>query len=65
MHGCASWILKAAPGERSWFNPNAARKGGGLGFYLPMSMQDLLQITGHYTIIGLYGLNLNVWREVI
>ena len=28
MPGCASWILEAAPGERSWLNPNAAGKGG-------------------------------------
>ena len=28
MPGCASWILEAAPGERSWINPNAAGKGG-------------------------------------
>ena len=26
MHGYASWILEAAPGERSWINPNAAGK---------------------------------------
>ena len=24
----ANWILEAAPGERSWLNPNAAGKGG-------------------------------------
>ena len=29
MPGCASWILEAAPGERSWLNPNAEGKGGG------------------------------------
>lgn len=28
MPGYASWILEAAPGERSWLNPNAAEKGG-------------------------------------
>jgi exonuclease III len=28
MPGCVSWILEAAPGERSWINPNAAGKGG-------------------------------------
>lgn len=28
MPGCASWILEAAPGEKSWINPNAAGKGG-------------------------------------
>ena len=28
MPGCVSWILEAAPGERSWLNPNAAGKGG-------------------------------------
>ena len=28
MLGCASWILEAAPGERSWLNPNAAGKWG-------------------------------------
>ena len=28
MPGCSSWILEAAPGERSWLNPNAAGKGG-------------------------------------
>lgn len=28
MPGCANWILKATPGERSWLNPNAAGKGG-------------------------------------
>ena len=27
MPGCASWILEAAPGEKSWLNPNAAGKG--------------------------------------
>ena len=28
MPGCASWILEAALGERSWINPNTAGKGG-------------------------------------
>lgn len=28
MPGYASWILEAAPGERSWLNPNATGKGG-------------------------------------
>lgn len=28
MCGCVSWILEVAPGERSWFNPYAACKGG-------------------------------------
>ena len=28
MSGCSSWFLQAAPGERSWLNPNAAGKGG-------------------------------------
>ena len=28
MPRCASWILEAAPEERSWLNPNAARIGG-------------------------------------
>ena len=28
MPGYASWILEAAPGEKSWLNPNAAGKGG-------------------------------------
>ena len=28
MRGCASWILKAGPDERSWANPNATDKGG-------------------------------------
>ena len=28
MLGCASWILEAAPGERSWLHPDAAGKGG-------------------------------------
>ena len=28
MHGYASWILEAAPGEKSWINPNAAGKRG-------------------------------------
>ena len=28
MPGCFSWILEAAPGERSRLNPNAAGKGG-------------------------------------
>ena len=28
MPGCASWILEAVPGEKSWLNPNAAGKGG-------------------------------------
>ena len=32
MLGCASWVLEAAPGERSWFNSNTASKGGvGIG----------------------------------
>ena len=26
MPGCSSWILEAAPGEKSWLNPNAAGK---------------------------------------
>lgn len=28
MPDCASWILEAVPGMRSWLNPNAAGKGG-------------------------------------
>ena len=28
MPGYASWVLEAAPGERSWLNSNAAGKGG-------------------------------------
>lgn len=28
MPSCASWVLEAAPGERSWINPNVAGKGG-------------------------------------
>lgn len=28
MTGCASWILEAALGKRSWIDPNAASKGG-------------------------------------
>ena len=28
MPGGANWILEADPGERSWFNPNAAGKAG-------------------------------------
>ena len=27
LPGCGSWILEAAPGEKSWINPNAAGKG--------------------------------------
>ena len=27
MPGCARWILEAAPGKKSWINPNAAGKG--------------------------------------
>ena len=26
IYGYASWVLNAAPGERSWLNPNAAGK---------------------------------------
>lgn len=26
--GCASWVLEAAPGEKSRINPNAAGRGG-------------------------------------
>ena len=28
LSGCASQIIEAAPGERSWLNPNAAGNGG-------------------------------------
>ena len=28
MSGCASWILKATPGEKNWINPDAAEKEG-------------------------------------
>ena len=28
MSGCASWMLEAALGEKSWINPNAEGKGG-------------------------------------
>jgi hypothetical protein len=28
MLGCASWVLEAAPGEKSWANPDAAGKRG-------------------------------------
>ena len=27
MLGCASWVLEAALGERSWIYPNATNKG--------------------------------------
>ena len=28
MLGCASWVLEATPGEKSWIDPNATGKGG-------------------------------------
>ena len=28
MHGYTSWILEAAPDERSWLKPNVVGKGG-------------------------------------
>ena len=44
MPGCASWILEAAPGERSWLNPDAAGKGG-VGILLAQKYAKL--VTDH------------------
>ena len=43
----ASWILEAAPGERSWLNPNAAGKGG-VGIILAQKYAKL--VTTHGTL---------------
>ena len=47
MLGCASWIWEAAPGERSWINPNAAGKGG-VGILLAHKYARL--VTKHGTL---------------
>ena len=45
MPGYASWILEAAPGERSWLNPNAAGKGG-VGIILAQKYAKLVTTHG-------------------
>ena len=45
MSGCASWVLEVAPGERSWINPNAVRKGG-VGILLANKYARLVTATG-------------------
>ena len=45
MPGCASWILEAALGKRSWLNPNAAGKGG-VGILLANKYARLVTATG-------------------
>lgn len=45
MSGCASWILEAAPGERSWFNPNAAGKEG-VGILIARKYAKLITLHG-------------------
>jgi hypothetical protein len=45
MPGCASWVLEAAPGERSWLNPNAAGKRC-VGILLANKYARLVTATG-------------------
>ena len=45
MPECASRVLEAAPGERSWLNPNAAGKGG-VGILLANKYAKLVTATG-------------------
>ena len=45
MPGYASWVLEAAPGERSWLNPNAAGKGG-VGIILAQKYAKLVTTHG-------------------
>lgn len=40
-----SWILAAAPGERSWINPNVARKGG-VGIIIASKFTKLVTMHG-------------------
>ena len=42
--GYVSWILEAAPGERSWLNPSAVGKGG-VGIILAQKYAKL--VTSH------------------
>lgn len=57
MPGYASWVLPAAPGERSWLNPNAAGKGG-VGNFLVHKYARL--VTKH----GLLYENKVIWIKV-
>lgn len=43
--GCASWVLEAAPGKRSWLNPNATGKGR-VGILLANKYAKLVMATG-------------------
>lgn len=45
MAGTTSWIPEAAPGERSWINPNAAGKGG-VGIILVNKYEKLVSEHG-------------------
>ena len=45
MPSCASWILEAAPRERSWLNPNAAGKRG-VGIVLANKYARLVMVLG-------------------
>ena len=47
MPGYACWALEAAPGEKSWINPNAAGKGG-VGIFLANKYARL--VTDHGTL---------------
>ena len=43
--GYTSWILEAAPGERSWLNPSAAGKGG-VGILITNKFAKLVTANG-------------------
>jgi hypothetical protein len=47
MLGCASWILQAALGGRSWLIPNAINKGG-VGIFIYRRYARL--VTTHVTL---------------
>ena len=44
MPGYASWVLEAAPGEKTWLNPNAAGKGG---VSILLNSKYATLVTGH------------------
>lgn len=45
MPGSESWILAAAPGEKSWINPNEAGKEG-VGIIIPSRYAKLVTMHG-------------------
>lgn len=59
MSECASWILEAASGERSWLNSSAADKGGVCillsNKYARLVMDKIRKFIGYFMMIDYYG----------